>query len=82
MQLHMMAVRKGMGGINIRGYLSIVLYQMFVFFTGGLYCLFFLLAYRHLGGHPSDLETEILNYVSGVTDIRPDGRYSLIYGYF
>ena len=70
-----------MGGINIRGYLSIFLYQMFVLWTGGAYITFYLLSYRHYGGHPSDVERAILAYVSGATDVRPRAHYAPIYGY-
>lgn len=79
-QVHFASLRKGTGGIRLRGYFSIILYQLFVVCTAGIFCILFLVGYKDLGGHPAKLETELLDYITGRTDVKPDPRFGLLYG--
>ena len=62
-------------------HLAIILYQLLVFCTAGLFCILFLIAHRHFGGSPTNLQVELRAYLSGETDEKPDGKFGLLYAY-
>lgn len=80
-QIHFYGKRHGTGGLQLRMHLAIVLYQLLVFCTAGLFCVLFLILYNYFGGENPKFTQELGAYLSGQTEKKPDGHYGLFFAY-